>query len=172
MNEEEKPRLRFAHVGIEPPVEQGEQPVSLIAVHRSACQRDDCEIPKSFWNPRGVQYRSARYVFLVARCGWGVPVFDSVGRYTAGLFGEFLGEALVPTNVARRSPVLGPIAETSRTCTRARDGHQVATVPRTSHHSPSTQMSSFCLHVGSRRRDSEPLDMRCDVPGKPVDRKA
>jgi hypothetical protein len=102
MNEEEKPRLRFAHAGIEPPVEQGEQPVSLIAVHRSACQRDDCEIPKSFWNPRGVQYRSARYVFLVARCGWGVAVFDSVGRYTAGLFGDFLGEALVPTNVARQ----------------------------------------------------------------------
>jgi hypothetical protein len=99
MNEEEKPRLRFAHVGIEPPVEQGELPVSLIAVHSSACQRDDCEIPHSFWAPRGVRYRAARYVFLVAQCAWGG--WSSEGPYTAGLFEEFLGESLVSSKTAR-----------------------------------------------------------------------
>jgi hypothetical protein len=102
MNEEEKPLLRFARVGIEPPFEQGEPPVSLIAVHSSTCQRDDCEIlNRPLWSPRGVWYRSAQYRFLVTQCGWGVVVFDSVGRFTARLFGEFLAEELVPGNEAR-----------------------------------------------------------------------
>jgi hypothetical protein len=107
MNEEEKPRLRFAHIGVEPPwqadlVKVEPSPTMLIAIHHADCRRDDCvRVALIGCTIRRVSYCGLGYGMSLARCALSGTTL-SEGPYTMKFFEAFLGEALVPTNKARQ----------------------------------------------------------------------